>query len=33
LPSDQPDKYAALEADADVKRWLANLSGPAAILV
>jgi hypothetical protein len=26
LPSDQPDKYAALEADADVKRWLANLA-------
>jgi hypothetical protein len=26
LPSDQPGKYAALEADADVKRWLANLA-------
>ncbi len=26
MPSDQPDKYASLEADADVKRWLANLA-------
>jgi hypothetical protein len=26
LPAERPDKYAALEADADVKRWLANLA-------
>jgi hypothetical protein len=26
LPSRQSDKYAALEADADVRRWLANLA-------
>jgi hypothetical protein len=26
LPDDRPDKYAALEADADVTRWLANLA-------
>jgi hypothetical protein len=26
LPGDQPDKYATLEADADVRRWLANLA-------
>jgi len=25
LPAERPDKYAALGADADVKRWLANL--------
>jgi len=26
LSTERPDKYAALEADADVKRWLANLA-------
>lgn len=26
MPAERPDKYAALEADADVKRWLANLA-------
>jgi len=26
LPAERPDKYAALEADADVKRWLTNLA-------
>jgi hypothetical protein len=26
LPAQRPDKSAALEADADVKRWLANLA-------
>jgi len=26
LPQERTDKYAALEAHADVKRWLANLA-------